>query len=345
MCKNNNRLSRTDAHITSPYGLLRAPWNFNPANYTVRYHNVFRVPSVPGNSESFGYYEGVDCDDYEAFITKKVNGQSLSKYLTYAEDDVHGMIHFTFGGIGGDYAASVNEELQEKYGISDECIGESAQTAQKFMKKHFWASSEGNPLTCSAYPWQDGVLTTTAAPGEEGGPFCTCTDSYFESEDSLNELLGTFFTYGDRSVCLATLQSLSLDDRMNAMKLFCSRNAFDGDMAGSGAATDPLFWVAHGAVERLFQKTIFSGNLTDTQYAFAENSKTFCSGHSPDGTKSWLEGLYLMVQSADASTLTNREINDMLNPTTDSHRDLVNFVYADDSFWWCRDSDSWFEQA
>ena len=27
-----------------------------------------------------------------------------------------------------------------------------------------------------------------------------------------------------------------------------------GDMGGSGAAMDPLFWVAHGAVDRLFQK-------------------------------------------------------------------------------------------
>ena len=29
-----------------------------------------------------------------------------------------------------------------------------------------------------------------------------------------------------------------------------------GDMGGSGAAMDPLFWVAHGAVDRLFQKVV-----------------------------------------------------------------------------------------
>ena len=33
-------------------------------------------------------------------------------------------------------------------------------------------------------------------------------------------------------------------------------NQSTGDMGGSGAAMDPLFWVAHGAVDRLFQKVL-----------------------------------------------------------------------------------------
>ena len=32
-------------HITSPYGLLRSPWNYNPANYTVRMHASHNMPS------------------------------------------------------------------------------------------------------------------------------------------------------------------------------------------------------------------------------------------------------------------------------------------------------------
>jgi hypothetical protein len=47
------------------------------------------------------------------------------------------------------------------------------------------------------------------------------------------------------------------------MKLICGRYQYDGDMAGSGAAIDPLFWVAHGAVERLFQRIIFEDVLVD----------------------------------------------------------------------------------
>ena len=52
-------------------------------------------------------------------------------------------------------------------------------------------------------------------------------------------------------------------------------------MAGSGAATDPLFWVAHGAVERLFQRTVFEGVMTDMSYT----SSSPCSGHSYNGKR------------------------------------------------------------
>ena len=38
----------------------------------------------------------------------------------------------------------------------------------------------------------------------------------------------------------------SLDDKCEAFKLVVSRSPFDGDLASSGAAVDPLFWVAHG---------------------------------------------------------------------------------------------------
>ena len=33
-------------------------------------------------------------------------------------------------------------------------------------------------------------------------------------------------------------------------------------MAGSGAAMDPLFWVVHGAVERIFQRVMLEGVFT-----------------------------------------------------------------------------------
>ena len=33
-------------HITSPYGLLRSPWNYNPSPYTTRYNNVNRLPKL-----------------------------------------------------------------------------------------------------------------------------------------------------------------------------------------------------------------------------------------------------------------------------------------------------------
>jgi hypothetical protein len=161
-----------------------------------------------------------------------------------AEDDIHGIIHFTFGGIGGDYADSVNQKLVSDYGVTDECLGESAISSQKFFKSHWWVGLNGGDddyLQCSEKPWQNGQLTTTAAPGsvdedgnDAGGPSCTCKDEYFESEEKLTELMVAYFTFGSRSKCQPILDALSFEDKKAVMRMFCSRMAFDGDMAGSG---------------------------------------------------------------------------------------------------------------
>ena len=46
-------------------------------------------------------------------------GQPLQLYLESTEDAVHGYIHFTFGGSGGDHAAKIDEELRSTYGFTD----------------------------------------------------------------------------------------------------------------------------------------------------------------------------------------------------------------------------------
>ena len=113
------------------------------------------------------------------------------------------------------------------------------------------------------------------------------------------------------------------------MTKFLGRFQFDGDMAGSAAAVDPLFWVAHGAVERLFQRAVFRQIISNSKYD--DNGNT-CSGHSTTDTKDWLEGYYFMDETVDSSSLTNSEIASILNPLTSEYRDLIPFHY-DHSNW------------
>ena len=129
------------------------------------------------------------------------------------------------------------------------------------------------------------------------------------------------------------------------MQLICGRMAFDGDMASSGAAHDPLFWVAHGAVERLYQRVVFEGILADTEYRQSEVDKVTCSGHTADGTKAWLKGYQFEDASVDPTTLTNAELADVLDPTGDKYRDYLNFVYDDSTWSWCDGFDGLFETA
>ena len=50
---------------------------------------------------------------------------------------------------------------------------------------------------------------------------------------------------------------------------------------------DPLFWVAHGAIERLYQRVVFEGTLSDNVYATPMRNAG-CSGHTTDGTYPYL---------------------------------------------------------
>lgn len=104
------------------------------------------------------------------------------------------------------------------------------------------------------------------------------------------------------------------------------------------AALDPLFWVAHGAVERIFQKSLLSGVTSDRKF----ESNNSCSGHRSTGTKDWLRGFFFVNETVDAASLTNTELTNILDPDSDEYRDLVNFVYDTASFDWCSQSVEWF---
>jgi hypothetical protein len=116
--------------------------------------------------------------------------------------------------------------------------------------------------------------------------------------------------------------------------------SYEGDLAGSGAAMDPLFWVVHGAVDRLFQRVSFSGVLSDKVYKTSKRS-IGCSGHETTGSKRWLKGLFLDDSSIDTSMLTNQQLAEILDPTTDAFRDLQSSIYADSEYPWCEGFDDW----
>jgi hypothetical protein len=106
-------------------------------------------------------------------------------------------------------------------------------------------------------------------------------------------------------------------------------------------AMDPLFWVAHGAVERLFQKAVFSNIFSDMVYPNAEELS--CSGHDSGSSKFWLQGYYFADESIKSEELTNAELTNILVPTSDEYRDLINFVYDTADYSYCEDSESWFD--
>jgi hypothetical protein len=191
--------------------------------------------------------------------------------------------------------------LVSDYGFNDGYLLLLAQAAQTFVKKMYPVYFEPDyetvfegmypglefPFTCTQMPWNDDTQTywTTDEPGSTNAMCSLNEDFYCGSQDNLNNFyylfMGTQYSTNDED--LATLQnylySLDVDTQCEVAKIFVQRAGFDGEMAGSGAAMDPLFWVAHGAVERLLQKVIFQNNTRDLVY---NADGAHCTGHTND---------------------------------------------------------------
>jgi len=301
-------------HRKSPVGLLRSPWNFNPAAYTVRYGNVNmqKLSSVI----QLNLYSGANCDLLREFIVRNVVGKPLENMLLSAEDGSHGNIHFAFGGSGGDTCIVADNQLRVDHGFTTEDLVAISICSQTFFK----------------VPYHSDFVNSKTG---------TCSDKYFESENSFYQLVDEYFRHCSTSTIPSYFYDakIPLSVRTSAMKLICNRMQFDSDMEGSGAATDPLFWVAHGNVERLLQKVMIADVLTDK--IFPTSSTPVCSGHARDGVKPWLKGFYFEDPAVDAASLTNQQLLQVLDPTSTKYQDLVSYVY-DNGELACSGSDLWF---
>jgi hypothetical protein len=168
-------------------------------------------------------------------------------------------------------------------------------------------------------------------PGEVGGVVCDASEYYYQNEDTIDEFFAMFFNIGVSIPTLQKIQATGLEGKVKALTMLNTRYQFDGDMATSSAAIDPLFWVQHGAVERLFQRIVFEDVMTDMTYTTADG----CSGHDAGSPKAWLRGFYFQDPSVVAEDLTNTQLTEILDPNSDGYRDLINFVYDTALFDFC----------
>ena len=237
-------MGKTVAHLNSPYGLLRSPWNYNPSPFVTRFGNVFRIndTNVIGSRDLvFKYHMGVHCIDYENFF-KRVKGEPLSTYLTAIEDDTHGIFHFTLGGIGGDSVVAATEILMKDYGFSWSNIAALSVSAQPFFKTNLAVVSTEAPVNCTDDPWQNNMLMTgpESTLGSSDGPQCEFNYTFYKDEESLDLLITKFFTVDpvqDDSVS-DHLATLSFEERSQVMKIIANMFPVDGDLAGAGAGKE-----------------------------------------------------------------------------------------------------------
>jgi hypothetical protein len=190
----------------------------------------------------YKHHEGVQCDDLSLFFANSKN-QPLQTYLITMEDDTHGLVHFTFGGVGGDHAYATTTILQATYGFAAADVIALEVSAQAFFKEYLAQDvADYNeftglafPLNCTADPWQDNELASHYLPGEPNGPSCDFIDSYYESDDALNEIIDLFFPELYTDTTTLKVKSLEFDDKSAVLKLIANLFPYYGEMASSSA--------------------------------------------------------------------------------------------------------------
>lgn len=124
------------------------------------------------------------------------------------------------------------------------------------------------PVVCSAFPWDGDTLNSTAAPGTYGGPACKVNPTLWDpvqigidsvihagnppwittfpimqynnaTDDFLDLIFADYEEGMDQYDTYLLIMSYNDTQKNDIIGQYASRFQFDGDMAGSGAATDP----------------------------------------------------------------------------------------------------------
>jgi hypothetical protein len=297
-------------------------------------------------------YRGASCSDYEMFIRNNVVGQPFYSYLLYADTQIHGNVHYSVSGAGGDFTAVIDDILRSQYNLTDQDFVSLSYSTSAWMKTYLASGSSLDIMNCDKFPWNATIETLeNDLPPGFGGPRCGIHEELLRDNDKLDDLIKLYFKMTIKVPYLNVRDTLlnykdyglSYEQKQEMVRLIFSRMQFDGDMSGSGSATDPLFWIAHGAIERLFQRTLFEDVLTDKVYLTDETSTSSnCSGHAAWGKLQWLKGYKFEDKTVNPEELTNAELIRVLDPTDEFYEHYIPFIYESKDFDWCDGFDEWF---
>lgn len=330
--------SRYVAHASgNPYGLLRSAWNFSPHQGILRFNNVDRIGNEfdafqDASDFLIRSFRGNNCSDFTAFTHYVAMGGVIEDIMENMEGGVHGPAHFTIAGAGGNPQAANDAVWREKFGLSDQELMDITSLTQVYPHAQLQmldSTAPGRTMLCYDYPFQDGKLISDGDPGQPGGPWCTAKSSVLESDSAMDEFISNYFL--PFMTLPEKLKALPTDLKREAIQLLHQRYQYDGDLATSTGSVDPVFWMIHGSVERLFQRILLADMVTDKSYTTTME----CTGHSADGKKQWLNGFFFQDETVSASNLMNSEILAILDPTSDQYPNMIPYVYSSMTWKWC----------
>ena len=282
---------------TNSYGMMRAPWNNNRAQYVTRSNTSygFSITDMPG------------CASHHNVLQYN-NFSDFGFHIMY---NPHGTTHLAIGGVW-------NADWHKKLLLADyDMVQAPSWTLLGFAKQKnmFRAGYSSCPSACS--------MDTPEADCK-----CQCTGVVEKISDDkylqiLEKIMQGFLPY------LNDREGNYIGDVI--YKLLC--NFYDdtfpvmGDSLESASPADVSFWPTHPTVDRLFQWRRLNGmglDWPDNSAWSVEGTRTaYCHGHNVDDVLPFT-GLF----DSDSGPYTNRELLALADPKYDK----APYIY--DNFEW-----------
>lgn len=330
------------------FGLMRSPWNLNPAN------KLTRFVSVDGYGKDLP-----SCSSHYSFLSLT----KLVDFLMKAPYAPHGATHIAIGGV---YGCDALDWAREAGYINGEAGQIALCKSWYFYMKEFFRM---NILTAKT------GCTSVNAQGEYSTAYddikCgfECNDDYFDelmnclkgggkfpAGDPINNIVNCVNGDLDPSIfntnddgCVPEGDDMP-EEGWTAFKDFiCTGDAykiFGGDHLESASPADPSFWFIHPTLERLYQAKLMAGGFDTTEWPTDPSTEYVCGHHECfdsdyGGYGAWdtcCYGHYQDDQYMDFTVglrsahtgATNREIFSWTDPTSSDYG--MNYIY--DKFDW-----------
>ena len=351
-------------HSMSMWGLLKSPHSSQKNTHIERFFTMDGLDTVltPEFTDGTQYnafflkFSGVTCDKYTQFLEQAI-GQGVEFNAKFIEEFPHASIHRTFGGAGGRADNMVKNDAQWReppYSFTDKHLTAISYLSHPIMKnscKFYLADEEyveqnfpNIQYNCSNVPHtmydidtlngKDELWKTMPEFGEEGGPSCQLNPIKLSTDEEIDKFWvdskGHFFNREGRGRDYK-FENFTHEEKLGTIKLMGDRYQLDGDMTGASAPLDPLFWVQHGGVQRIWQRLLYEDIFSSYEFT-VENT---CSGHSATGKFYWLKGYMFRDPTIASYELTNSQLMSILDPRSETYAELFNYVYEATDYDWC----------